>query len=165
MNFCSGSRELIFSSPNWARIGRVPQKQVFQYYLARYCPQTIVGHIQSICMASRWIGVWSFELNLLGVSRELTITPQKLGQNPTFAAKCGIWLISCEIILPDPGRTYSFAFLGPIVKRCLVDRTECTGSVKKSPVSSLKMAPESAKYRKKQYLAIMMQNKRSSPRY
>ena len=165
MNHCSGSRERTFSSQNWARIGQVPQKQVFRHYLARYCFQTQLGHIQSICMASRWIGVWSFELNLRRELRELAISPQKSGQNTTFAAKCGIWLLSREILLPAPDRTYSFAFLGPIVKRHAVDRTEFIGSVKKSSVSSLKMTPESAKHRKKQYLAIMMQNKRSSPRY
>ena len=163
MNFPSGSRERTFSSQNWARIGQVPQKQVFQHHLARYCSQTPLGRIHSIFMASTWIVAWSFELNFLGVSRELAISPQKSGQNPTFAAKCGVWLLSREILLPAPDRTYSFAFLGPTVKRHAVDRTEFTCSVKKSPVS-LKMAPESAKCRKKQHLAIVMQNKRSSPR-
>ena len=134
MNFCSGSRERTFSSQNWATISQVPQKQVFQYHLARYCSQTIVGRIHSICMVSRSIVAWSLELNLFSVPREITISPRKSGQNPTFAAKCGIWLLSREILLPAPGRTYSFAFLRSIVKRYAVDRFEFTCSVKKSPV-------------------------------
>ena len=150
MNFCSGSRERTFSSRNWATISQVPQKQVFQYHLARYCSQTIVGRIHSICMVSRSIVAWSLELNLFSVPREITISPRKSGQNPTFAAKCGtcIWLLSCEILLPAPDKTCSFAFLCLIVKRYAVDRTELADCVKKSPVFLLKMAPESTNYRK-----------------
>ena len=138
LNFPSGSRERTFSSQNWTRVGQVPQKQVFRYYLARYCSQTTVGHIHSICMASRWIVAWPFELNFLGVSRELAVSPQKSVQNPTFAAKCGIWLLSCEILLPAPDKTCSFAFLCLIVKRYAVDRTELADCVKKSPIFLLK---------------------------
>lgn len=45
----------------------------------------------------------SFELNLLGVSRELTIPPRKSGENPTFAAKS----VPREIMLRG-GRQHKF---------------------------------------------------------
>ena len=76
MNFRSGSRECTFSTQIWAEIGHVPPKQVFRHYLASYCSQTTLGHIRSICVASRWIGLWSFELNLQRESRNCAIAAE-----------------------------------------------------------------------------------------
>ena len=108
------------------------------------------------CGRLNWICGESRENSQLHL-KNLAKIPQ-LPQNVVF----GYYLVR-YCFLPRTEHIHS-PFLVP-VRRHAVDRTEFTGSVRKSPVSSLKMTPESAKHRKKQYLAIMMQHKRSSPRY
>ena len=165
MNFCSGSRDCTFSPQIWAEIGQVPPKQVFRCYLARYCSQTTLGHIRSICVVSRWIGLRPFELNLQRESRELITSTQKSARNPTFAAKSGILLISFKIMLPDPDRTNSFDYFYPKMSRCEVDRTELTGCVEKSPLFFSKCRQNSTSTAQRQHLTIILKNKRSRPGY
>ena len=86
-------------------------------------PDQTWAHSIDLCgIKVDWCAVVRTEL-ARRVKRIHKITPQKSGQNPTLAAKSGIWVISCEIMLPAPDRTCSFAFLGPIVDCGAADRT------------------------------------------
>lgn len=103
LDWLTGSRECTLFSKNRARIGQVPQKQVFRCYLPRQCFQTGAGRIQSISVLPGWIGVRSIELNLQHGSRDCAYTVENGARIRHLGCKSSIWLIFCQFNGPARG--------------------------------------------------------------